>query len=207
LLKVGNSIIDMEMERKSYPENKFKNMLYIARIYDDNFKSGDNYDKLIKVIQVILNKENKNKRIVTKIQLKDEDNKVYNDFITIYEINLELARKRWYTCREQMTEAEKGFAFLAFDHRDDLEKIGEEDAFMKTMMNDIKKYPQFVGFLSGWDKAYDDAEWLRVSKKNERKRKLAEIKAKVKAEIEAEGIDKIKAKMKAEVRAEREAES
>ena len=98
LVNLPSKIIHIEMNPVYYHWSKRRNFIYGARIYENQFTSGDDYKKEINYIQINLNgyKQTKTKKVQEVYKMMSSDGKEWVKDFEIREINIPNCKKMWY---------------------------------------------------------------------------------------------------------------
>jgi len=92
-----NSIINLELNPKSYPGLIIKNLSYIFHLYKTNSISGESYNEDISVLQINLNNYDINDKPLSRYLIKEiEDNDVYTDSFEIMTLSIVKCKKMYY---------------------------------------------------------------------------------------------------------------
>ena len=186
--------IDIEMQLVSYENLKKRFLYYWSKLYIDDFKSGEDYEKLNKVIQIIIVKDDlikETKKYHTKYKIKEvEENFEYINDMELHIIELGKFFENEKNV-EKMDRLERWLTFLkdADDEskRKVIEKIIEREEEIKMAHETLEQVSQDD---IERDRALRRAIFLSdmTSMRNEARRKgLAEGKEKGREEGREEG--------------------
>ena len=150
LAKCNNDEFNVEVNTSIYPGLHNRNASYIFKRYSDGLSVGDDYNKMPKYIQINLTNPNgEDLPLISEYTLYDKKHNIdYIDNLTIYEINIEKAKKEWYNTRD----GRKLIALLDCD-REELNSIKGDELVekLKSEVNRLNQDKDFVEFLSKED--------------------------------------------------------
>ena len=143
ILKSNDLYVNIEYNTRHYRELDIKNNSYICNIVLKQIKSKNDYKKVKPVIQININNYDlyKKDKIIYNSVLMDKNIKKErpNNFIEIYDINLEKIRKRDYNKREEReyNRLKEILYFLTSNNKEELEELYKEDKLMEKVMSEV----------------------------------------------------------------------
>ena len=149
LAKVGKDEINIEVNTSVYSGLHNRNAAYIFKRYSEGLMTGESYNEMPQYIQINLTKaEGEEIPLITEYYLEDKEQRKYINNLTIYEINIEKAKKEWYNTED----GRKIIALLDCDKKE-LDSI-KGDGLVEKFKKEVKKLNQdedFVQFLTKED--------------------------------------------------------
>ena len=152
LLKLNQTTINVELQRRYSNSIKERNVTYIFRIHSDQFKKGFKPNEINPSIQIVLNCDEtymSDRFIESKLLMDIETKEVYTDKIKINVINLPNYEKSCYPKDEEIKALSK--LLLSNTWKEFMKNLGE----MHMTENEKKLLKESVSDYSSDEENYD----------------------------------------------------
>ena len=127
-----------------------RNASYIFDVYSSHTLIGEIYNEEIKIIQINLSYNLKDKEKVRVYKLRDKEGKEYIENLYIYEINMDYYKEIWYTKNEKEKQANKYLVMLDLGLKELKEFAKKEKVVYEYMekLESLNESPEFHQYMS-----------------------------------------------------------
>ena len=163
--KGKRSVINLEINLSK--STVIRNLGYATKVYSNEVEAGEDYNDIPAVIQLCFDYFEVNKYndlVQKKFYLKDETNQVMYDKLEIRHVNIEKARKMWYSNNiskgKENESLVKLAALLTIKNKEDFQKCLEEIPMEEATKKEIEE--------AVMDYSKDNKSWLAVDAEKEK---------------------------------------
>lgn len=145
----NNDIINLEMYNNPSRSSAIKSEMYACRLFAKQLRSGNDYEKISKVIQYnfIRNGTLKRDKKITLFGMRDINGKTYttDDYIQIYDVNID---KKKELENDMSKETKTILDFMNASSIEEMKELAKKDEVIKDMFKEMTIYSEGDDFIT-----------------------------------------------------------